>query len=114
MEETEGIYYRNFYQKANSEAFEDCALGMQIFDFGINAGISRAVKMIQSILHITVDGVCGKQTVTTANIRNSKSLREAYRNARIAYYQSISKKGNNKKYLNGWVNRANECDKDFL
>ena len=114
MEEIEGVYYRKFYQKANIEAFEDCALGMQIFDCGINAGISRAVKMIQSILHITVDGVCGNQTVTTANIRHSKSLREAYRNARIAYYQSISKKGNNKKYLKGWVNRANECDKDFL
>ena len=114
MEEIEGVYYRKFYKKVNIEAFEDCALGMQIFDCSINCGISRAVKMIQSILHITVDGVCGKQTVTTANIRNSKKWREAYRNASIAYYQSISKKGNNKKYLKGWVNRANECDKDFL
>lgn len=114
MEEIEGIYYRKFYQKVNIEAFDDCALGMQIFDFGINAGISRAVKTLQSILRITVDGVCGIQTVTTANLRHSKSLREAYRNARIAYYHTISKKGNNKKYLKGWVNRANECDKDFL
>lgn len=114
MDEIEGVYYKNFYKKANIEEFEDNALGMQIFDFAINAGVSRAVKTLQSMMHITVDGICGRQTVTTANIRNTKSVREDYRKNRIAYYEAISKKGNNKKYLKGWIKRAETCDKIFL
>ncbi len=114
MEEIENVYFKNFYQKANIEAFEDSALAMQIFDFSINSGISRAVKTLQSMMHITVDGICGMQTVTTANIRHAKSVREDYRKARIAYYNGISTKGNNKKYLKGWIKRAETCDKIFL
>lgn len=114
MEEIENVYFKNFYQKANIEAFEDSALAMQIFDFAINAGVSRAVKTLQSMMHITVDGICGRQTVTTANIRHTKSVREDYRKARIAYYNGIAKNGNNKKYLKGWIKRAETCDKDFV
>ena len=75
MEEIMNVYYKNFYNKANIEAFEDSALGMQIFDFGINAGISTAVKTLQRLMHITVDGICGIQTVTTANVRHKLSVR---------------------------------------
>lgn len=114
MEEIMNVYYKNFYNKANIEAFEDSALGMQIFDFGINAGISTAVKTLQRLMHITVDGICGRQTVTTANVRHKLSVREDYRKARITYYNGISTKGNNKKYLKGWIKRAETCDKVFL
>lgn len=114
MEEIMNVYYKNFYQRVNAEAFNDVCLGMQIFDFAINAGVSTAVKTLQRLMHITVDGVCGKQTVTTANVRHTKSVREDYRKARIAYYNGISTKGNNKKYLKGWIKRAETCDKVFL
>lgn len=114
MEEIERVYYTNFYKKANIGAFDDEALAMQVFDWSINSGVSRAVKTLQTIMHITVDGVCGKQTVTTANVRHTKSVREDYRKARIAFYQNISTKGNNKKFLKGWIKRANECDKQFI
>lgn len=114
MEEIMNVYYKNFYQRVNAEAFNDTALGMQVFDWAINSGATTAVKALQRLMHITVDGVCGKQTVTTANVRHTLSIREDYRKARIAYYNGISSKGNNKKYLKGWIRRANECDKVFL
>lgn len=114
MDEIKNEYYKKFYLNINIDSFEDDSLAMQIFDFGINAGTSRAVKTLQKIMLITVDGICGRQTVTTANVRHHPSVREDYRKARIAYYESISTKGNNKKYLKGWTKRARECDKAFL
>lgn len=114
MEEIMNVYYKNFYQRVNAEAFNDTALGMQVFDWAINSGATTAVKALQRMMHITVDGVCGKQTVTTANVRHTLSVREDYRKARIAYYNGISSKGNNKKYLKGWIKRAETCDKVFL
>ena len=114
MEEIENVYYRNFYLKCNIDSFNDSALGMQIFDFAINSGVSRAIKTLQSLMHITVDGICGVQTVTTANIRHTLSVREEYRKARLRFYESISTRGNNKKFLKGWTNRAKTCDKAFI
>ena len=52
--------------------------------------------------------------MTTANVRHTQSVREDYRKKRIEYYEAISAKGNNKKYLKGWVNRAKNCDKSFI
>lgn len=114
MEEIENVYFKNFYKKVNIEAFKDSALGMQVFDWAINSGVTTAVKALQRMMHITVDGICGAQTVTTANVRHTLSVREDYRKARIAYYNEISRKGNNKKYLKGWIKRAETCDKVFL
>lgn len=107
-------YEREFYMRLNIQYFQDEALAMQLFDFAINAGRSRAVKTLQRMMHINVDGICGMQTIATANVRHHKSVREDYRKNRIAFYQDIARKRNNQKFLKGWLKRANECDKDFL
>lgn len=110
MEEIENVYYKNFFKKCNIDSFEDLPLAMQIFDFAINAGCSRAIKTLQKIMHIDVDGICGRQTISTANVRHHPSVREAYRKGRISFYNSLKQP----KFIKGWTRRANECDKDFL
>lgn len=112
-DEIKNVYMRKFYLKMNIPYIQDDSLAMQMFDFGVNAGVDRAVRTLQSMMHITVDGVCGRQTCTTANIRHHKSVREDYRKNRIAFYEKIARKGNNQKFLKGWVRRANECDREF-
>lgn len=108
------LYYKNYYKHNNLQHVEDDAIAMQIFDWAVNSGSVRAIKEIQKILHIVVDGVCGLQTVTVINNSKPKALREAYRSARIAYYEALSRKGNNSKFRNGWVKRAQECDNLFI
>lgn len=108
------LYYRNYYKKNNLHCVEDDALAMQIFDWAVNAGSVRAVKEIQKLLHVVVDGICGLQTVTVINNSKSKALREAYRSARIAFYEALGRKGDNGKFLKGWTLRAQNCDSSFL
>ena len=114
MEEILNVYHKDYYSKLNVGYINDDSLGMQLFDFGINAGVSRSAKTLQKILRVTTDGIVGRQTVTTANLRKASDLREAFRKARIEYYAALARKGHNAKYYNGWVRRANECDKSFL
>ena len=73
---------------------------------GVNAGISTAAKLLQEVLGITKDGIVGEQTVHTANVQ--KKVCDKYKERRKEYYMAISKKGNNVKYLKGWLRRVDK------
>ena len=73
----------------------------------VNSGVVNAIKMLQRLLHINVDGIVGKQTITKDN--NKHGVCEAYRNERRNYYKAIARKGNNSKFLKGWLNRVENC-----
>lgn len=104
MDEVYDTYYILYYRRPNIERIEDDELCLQVFDMGVNAGTSRAIRMLQETLSIRVDGICGEQTITTANLK--RNVTEAYKEKRREYYKSIARKGNNRKFLKGWLNRV--------
>lgn len=106
-EEIYNIYYRSYYKKVQGEYYNDINLALNVFDMAVNSGVGNAVKMLQRLLHINVDGIAGEQTVRTAN--NKKGVLEAYKQARVDYYTKISNRGSNKKFLKGWLNRVDNC-----
>ena len=85
-------------------------LDLCIFDFGVNAGPSRAVKMIQSMAGTTVDGGVGPLTLKAIDALVKKDgLKEtiqAYQDKRQAYYESLE---NFKLFVRGWTVRVNDC-----
>lgn len=106
MNEIYAIYYKDYYKKLQCDYFQCENLALQVFDFGVNAGVSRAAKALQNILHITEDGIVGQQTIATSNNNTCKYITEAYKQKRKDYYNTISKKGNNSKFLKGWLKRV--------
>lgn len=110
LEEVYNVYYRQYYMKVNGEAYNDPRLALQVYDMAVNAGVKRAVMILQQLLHINVDGVAGRQTITCSN--NRKGVFEAYVNARKNYYRSIGK-GKNSVFLKGWLKRVDNCA-DFI
>ena len=106
MEEIFQVYYKNYYKPCNINLFENKELGLHVFDMAVNAGVKAAVKLLQRLLRITPDGICGKQTIATANVKTR--VLDGYIQQRIDYYVDISKKGNNKKFLNGWLARVSK------
>lgn len=105
MEEVYEVYRRQYYKKLQCDYFDCENLALQLFDFGVNAGISRSARMLQNILHINEDGIVGLQTVTTANLKKCSEILDMFKTKRKEYYVKISKKGNNQKFLKGWLNR---------
>lgn len=101
------IYKRDFYDKMKIDMFDNELLALHLFDFGINAGIGRAIKKLQIVAGITQDGIIGLQTITKANTRD---LSLNYINARIEYYNLIGV-GKNTRFLAGWMNRVKNTTK---
>lgn len=79
-------------------------LRVNVIDFGVNAGQTAAVRLLQQVVGATVDGKLGPQTRTLAHERAWSPL---YVGARIAFYENlILRKPINAKWRRGWRNRA--------
>lgn len=100
-------YHKEYYRKIQGDYYNDENLALNVFDMAVNSGALNAIKMLQRLLHINVDGIVGKQTIKTSN--NKKGVCEAYRNERRNYYKTIARKGRNSKFLKGWLKRVDDC-----
>lgn len=97
------IYKKIYYDPCKCDFINDELLALHVFDFAVNAGIGRAIKTLQSVAYVNVDGIIGNKTIEKVN---SGSYSDKYKQARIDYYNSIGK-GKNAKFLKGWINRVN-------
>ena len=83
--EVEAIYHRDYWLRSGA-AFRPWPMPLLIFDAAVNHGISRAIKLL------TQSG--------------GDPIR--YLDARVAFYHAIVRhRPTSKKYLKGWLNRAN-------
>ena len=80
---------------------------MYAFDISYNMGTSRAKKYIQECIGVTADGIIGKQTESKMNNLKLDCLHKL----RVTFYNNLAKSADNKKFLKGWLNRANDVYK---
>lgn len=100
------FYKTQFWDKMNLDLIVNENTILQLFDMGINAGISRAVKIAQKICGTKEDGILGVKTAFEIN-HHGFNFTNMYINARIAFYKNLAeKKPKNKKFLKGWIKRA--------
>ena len=106
IETAKQFYFDNFYD-LQYENIIDSKLAFRLFDFGINAGKSTAVKQLQETLGIDVDGNFGNETLTATN--NFNDISTAYQNRLNQFYLNlVANNSNDQKFLNGWENRIKE------
>ena len=99
------IYKKDYYDKLKIDSITDDLLALHLFDFGVNAGVGRATRMLQIAADVHADGIIGRDTINAAN---KEGVTEKFIEARIRYYKQIGV-GKNAKFLNGWLNRVMEC-----
>lgn len=104
IEQAKSIYKRDYYDRLKLDQINNDLLALHIFDFAVNAGNSRAIKHLQAVVGVHVDGVIGKDTISAAN---SGDFSKKYIDARLSYYRSIGV-GRNAKFLKGWINRVSD------
>ena len=108
------IYYNDWWLKYQYDQIENENVSIKVFDTAINTGNKTAIKLLQKSINfikpcpISVDGIMGKQTLTSLNKLSDELVLQAYRLYQKKYYQDlIDRKPSLKKYRNGWMNRAN-------
>ncbi len=104
------IYYRDFWMPLKLTNLTDKNLSLHVFDMGVNAGKSRAVKILQKIVMVPEDGIMGNDTIAAAN-NSFKDLATLYSNARKEFYTNLAKSGSYSAFLKGWLNRVLSVDK---
>lgn len=69
---------------------------------------ARAIYKIQSCLGVRADGVVGEKTLAALNADDSEATFKKLWEMRKRWLMEIAMKGNNRKYLKGWLNRLND------
>ncbi len=100
------FYYENFYKAL--EPIEDDEIRFSIFEFAVNAGFRKVIKIAQAVLGVTIDGILGPKTLSALNSANPEDFKKSFLIARIKYYLELSNRDPKRYgiYLRGWLNRA--------
>lgn len=116
VETAKEIYLSRYYYTPRINGFPE-EVQPQIFDCSINHGPRRAVKFVQTVCNlagfgpVAVDGVNGPNTMEVAKTANQEMgvyFNNAIADERIDFYHRIvASNPSQKKFLNGWLKRAN-------
>ena len=114
-EETATIYYEMYWKPLNLDHVEDSRIAGEIFDTGINAGVSKSAKIVQRALQalgedLKRDGVIGSITLAFINkwIEVAPVAFFKLLNAlQGAYYVEITENNPTQSvFLEGWMKRV--------
>lgn len=100
IEESKKIYKRDFWDKLSLDSLPK-TITFDMFDCGVNGGISRAIKLLQKTVGATPDGVLGQDTIQRTN-NYGVNLSKHYNANRLLFYTSLNTFDSQGK---GWVNR---------
>ncbi len=111
VETAQEIYKRDFWDKVKGDKLPE-GLDLMVFDFAVNAGVSRASKVLQKILGAKQDGIIGSKTLNLLKTQgDTLGLITEYYRLRQAYYESID---SFQHFGHGWTRRNNETLKESL
>lgn len=100
--EARAIYAETYWVAVNGDNLPP-GLDLAVLDFAVNAGPRRAAKLLQRLVGAGQDGQIGPLTLALVWERMGESLLEDYRDARLAYYRSLS---TYRTFGRGWTRRT--------
>lgn len=111
VQEAKAIYRANYWNAARCDDLP-AGLDAAVFDFGVNSGVGRAVRMLQTELKArklytgAIDGLIGSKTLNAVRqINDVESLIDAYQDRRLAFLKRL--KGWST-FGRGWERRVRE------
>ena len=76
-----------------------------VFDFAVNSGPGRSIKILQKALGIPEDGAIGPVTIQTIDVMDKTELINRFSNAKKQFYESLPTFST---FGKGWLNRVDE------
>jgi lysozyme family protein len=103
--ETAGkLYKRDYWDKIKGDNLPE-PIAVMVFDFAVNAGVKRAVRMMQKLLNVTADGIIGPKTIQAAIKCDVQDFVTDYASERVNYYMMLK---TFKRFGGGWLRRTKE------
>ena len=95
------IYRRNYWNEAYGPELP-AGLDLAAFDFGVNAGPGRSVRMLQGVAGVRADGVIGPESLAAIQAMGVAAAIEKLAAAQAAYYQGLG----DPEFIDGWLART--------
>lgn len=103
----ETIFKRFFWDKWRADEIEDQSIANILVDWVWASG-AYGIKIPQSMLRVTIDGIVGAKTIAAVNAKDGKTFFAEIKKERIAFIDRIcNSRPQNKKFKKGWLNRIN-------
>ena len=101
------IYKAEYWEKMRGDEIASQHTADEIFIFGVNAGINKAVKLAQRIINTKEDGVMGQTSLRALNEYDEAKFDKLYDLEEQKYYNAIMESNPKLRiYARGWKRRA--------
>ena len=101
-EKVEPLYKKKYWDAVRGDNLP-VGLDYLMFDFAVNAGPGRAIKVMQSAVGVTPDGGFGPMTLAAVQAIDPVELIEKFSQAKEDFYRSL---GTFATFGKGWLNRV--------
>jgi lysozyme family protein len=105
-EDVEPLYRRLFWDRCWCDRMPS-GLDYLLFDFSVNASVTRAIVLLQEIVGTEMDGRIGPITYAATVTHNPIDLIEKYSDAKERFYRGLD---NFNVYGKGWLNRVDHVE----
>lgn len=103
--EARQIYRRRYVQPFELVPFD--GLRAQLVDIGVNQGPVTAVRLLQGVLGVPVDGIYGERTRAAVAIMPQRLTNAALVAVRVQRYSDLAEhEPSQRQFLRGWIVRA--------
>lgn len=101
-DKVEPLYKKKYWDAVRGD---DLPVGLDylMFDFGVNAGPGRAIKLLQTAVGVTPDGGFGPMTLAAVQAIDPVELIEKFSQAKEDFYRSLTQFP---VFGKGWLNRV--------
>lgn len=102
------IFLKGFWMPFGADSINSQPIANICVDWAWASGTVTAIRQVQSILKVPVDGKVGPKTIEAINTANSKALFERIKAGRLQFVDNIVKRDPTQNvFLKGWKNRIN-------
>jgi lysozyme family protein len=86
--EAKQIYFKNYWKPIQGDQLP-IGVNLSVFDFAVNAGVSRAAKTLQKIVNVQQDGIIGLVTLKAVQTFDVEDMIERLADERVLFYRSL-------------------------
>lgn len=100
------IYEKNYWRPIQGDQLP-AGVDLSVYDFGVNSGVSRASKYLQSVVGVTPDGKIGAMTIDAVRDMLGKDVIQKLCRKRLGFVQGLS---TFKVFGKGWSKRIADVE----
>ena len=102
------IFKNGYWDKFKADKIENQSIAQLCVDMAWGSGPTTAIRRVQRLFGLKVDGIVGRQTLAALNAPDRDKTFALLWDMRRKWLIEISKKGNNKVFLKGWLRRLDD------